>query len=122
MPLVPMHLIVHLSGGAFKSKLGEDMLAPQGLSAVLPDLFEPPEIMKKCKDWRGMNDVEVYTTLNGGQGALSVVDEEYVDLMLQFAHNHGVEAKAAGTIEKEKKSGSRVAIKSQFPGGDWIYY
>ncbi len=122
MPLVPIHLIVHLSGGAFKSKLGEDMLAPQGLSAVLPDLFEPPEIMQKCKDWRGMSDAEAYTTWNGGQGALSVVDEEYVDLMLQFAQGYGVEAKVAGTIEKEKKNGSRVAIKSKFPGGGWVYY
>jgi len=122
MPLVLMHLIVHLSGGAFKSKLGEDMLAPQGLRAVLPDLFEPPKIMQKCKEWRGMSDAEAYTTWNGGQGALTVVDEQYVDLMLQFAQIHGVGAKIAGTIEKEKKGGSRVSIKSQFPRGDWIHY
>jgi phosphoribosylaminoimidazole (AIR) synthetase len=64
MPLVPMHLIVHLSGGAFRSKLGEDMLAPQGLRAVLPDLFKPPEIMQKCKlTPLGMVDKERWQSL-----------------------------------------------------------
>jgi phosphoribosylaminoimidazole (AIR) synthetase len=122
MPMINLHLIVHLSGGAFKSKLGEDMLAPQGLSAVLPDLFEPPEIMQKCKKWRDMSDEEAYTTWNGGQGALAVVDETDVAKMLSLAKEYEVEAKVAGTIVKEEKSGKRVSIKSQFSGGSWIYY
>jgi len=122
IPLVPLHLIVHLSGGAFKSKLGEDMLALQGLSAVFSNLFEPPEIMQKCKKWRGMNDAEAYTTWNGGQGALAVVDECDVDSMLKFAAQHQIDGRVAGFITKEKKGGPRVSIKSQFPGGDWIYY
>ncbi len=122
MPIVNLHLIVHLSGGAFKSKLGEDMLAPQGLSAVLPDLFEPPEIMQKCKKWRGMSDAEAYTTWNGGQGALAVVDAVDVSTMLSLAQEYNVDAKIAGTIVKEEKNGKRVSIKSQFPGGSWIHY
>ena len=68
-PYIPMHLIVHLSGGAFESKLGNDMLRPQGLSAWLPGLFTPPGIMLKCAQWRELLDEECYSTFNGGQGA-----------------------------------------------------
>ncbi len=121
-PLINIHLISHLSGGAFKSKFGEDMLAPQGLSAVLSNLHEPPEIMKKCKEWRGMSDDEAYTTWNGGQGALAVVDERDVDVMLALARKYNVEGKVAGVIEREKKNGYRVAIKSRFSRNKWIYY
>ncbi|MEA3323246.1 MAG: AIR synthase-related protein [Patescibacteria group bacterium] len=121
-PLINIHLISHLSGGAFKSKFGEDMLAPQGLAAQLSNLFEPPEIMQQCRDWRGMSDEEAYTTWNGGQGALAVVDERDTQDMLALAAKYNILAKAAGVITKEKKGGPRVSIKSQFPGGEWIYY
>jgi phosphoribosylformylglycinamidine cyclo-ligase len=118
---VNIHLIAHLSGGAFKSKLGEDLLEPQGLSAVLPDLFEPAPILQKIKQWRGMNDEEAYATFNCGQGALAVVDDCDVDAVLQRASFHKIEAKVAGEIIQGTKSSPNVSIKSQFPGGDWIH-
>ena len=119
-PLVRTHLIAHLSGGAFKSKLGEDLLAPQGLSATLPDLFKPAEIMVKCKDWRGMSAEESYTTWNGGQGALGVYDDGDVDAMLALAAKYEVDAKVAGEIESGRDY--NVAIKSQFGDDKWIHY
>ncbi len=118
--LIPMHLIVHLSGGAFESKLGNDMLRPQGLSAELDNLFDPPEIMQKCAKWRGLSDTECYRAWNGGQGAIVVVEPDdasnFLDLALQF----GIEAKVAGKITEKRDY--TVAIQSKFTPGQTIYY
>jgi phosphoribosylaminoimidazole (AIR) synthetase len=120
-PRIPMHLIVHLSGGAFESKLGKDMLEPLGLAAYLPDLFEPPDIMKKCAEWRGMSPKDCYKTWNGGQGALVVIDEPYQKEFIEIAEKNGIAAKVAGTIT-EKKEKYTVAIHSQFGDGNLIDY
>lgn len=119
-PLIPMHLIVHLSGGAFESKLGSDMLRPQNLSAELFDLFTPPEIMLKCAQWRGLSDEECYSIWNGGQGAIVVVDREDVQKFLNLAIKFNVEAKVAGRIVG--KNDHDVVIKSKFFSGKTIYY
>lgn len=119
-PLIPMHLIVHLSGGAFESKLGSDMLKPQALSAELFGLFDPPEIMKKCAKWRGFSDEECYSTWNGGQGAIVVVDQENVRKFIFLAEQFGVEAKLAGLITK--KESHDVIIHSKFSLGKKICY
>lgn len=119
-PMIPMHLIVHLSGGAFESKLGKDILERQGLSAVLPDLFEPPEIMKKCADWRGFDSRECYRTWNGGQGAAVVVDQSDADDFLSIAGDFEIEAKVGGEITERKEY--NVAIKSQFGDDKLIKY
>ncbi len=119
-PLIPMHLIVHLSGGAFESKLGDDMLRPQGLSADLFDLFTPPEIMLKCAKWRELSDEECYSTFNGGQGAIVVVDQKNVQKFFDLATRFNVEVKVAGQITEKKDY--NVAITSKFFSGQTIYY
>ncbi|EKE15543.1 MAG: Phosphoribosylformylglycinamidine cyclo-ligase [uncultured bacterium] len=110
--LIKMHLVVHLSGGAFESKLGEDILKPLNLSAELDDLFEPPEIMKKCAQWREMSPRECYKTWNGGQGAIVVVDENEVESFLTLAKDFNVETKRVGRITERKEY--TVLIKSKF--------
>ncbi|MFP4514560.1 MAG: AIR synthase related protein [Parcubacteria group bacterium] len=119
-PFIPMHLIVHLSGGAFESKLGKDMLSPQGLSAELFNLFEPPEIMLKCASWRGLSDEECYSTWNGGQGSVVVVDDENVEKFLDLAGTFNVDARVAGVITEKKDY--TVAIKSKFGSNQTIFY
>jgi len=119
-PLIPMHLIVHLSGGAFESKLGNDMLKPQGLSAELNNLFYPPEIMAKCAKWRDLSDEECYRTWNGGQGAIVVIDEDNLSAFALLAHKFNVEIKIAGKITEKRDY--TVAIKSKFGLGKTIYY
>jgi len=57
-PEVPLYSIIHLSGGALKEKLAKDILFPKNLSAELYDLWEPPEIMRKCAEWRAIADEE----------------------------------------------------------------
>jgi len=120
-PLIKMHLIVHLSGGAFESKLGNDMLKPQGLSANLDNLFSPPEIMVNCAQWRNMSDEECYSTWNGGQGAIVVIDREDVSKFTNLAlRKFGLNAKIAGEITEKKDY--TVSIKSKFFSGKRIYY
>lgn len=119
-PKIKMHLIIHLSGGAFKSKLGEDMLKPQGLSAELDDLFEPPEIMRKCAEWRGMSDEECYKSWNGGQGAVVVIDPEQVKEFTELAQIYAIEVKPVGRITEQRDY--TVAIKSKFGSEKNIYY
>ncbi|MCK5081089.1 MAG: hypothetical protein KAQ63_02915 [Candidatus Moranbacteria bacterium] len=121
-PLVDIHLIAHLSGEAFQGKFASDLLKPQGLSAVLPDLFAPPEILQQCKEWRGTSDSEAYRNWGCGQRALAVVDNDDVNPMLQIAKEYGIEGKVAGEITERKKDGHIVSLKSKFPGGDWVYY
>jgi phosphoribosylformylglycinamidine cyclo-ligase len=120
-PLIKMHLIVHLSGGAFESKLAKDFLKPLGLSAVLPNLFKPPKIMRKCAQWRGMSSWECYKTWNGGQGAVVVVDKDKAGEFLRLAKKYGIAAKVAGEILPKQKSFT-VAIKSKFGDGKMLYY
>jgi len=112
-PVIKMHLIVHLSGGAFKSKLGEDMLEPQGLMAEFDDLFDPPKIMSDCATWRGLSGEACYNSWNGGQGALVVVDHCDVGRFLEEAGRAGIEAKSAGVIKK-KEGDVTVRIVSKF--------
>jgi phosphoribosylaminoimidazole (AIR) synthetase len=119
-PIIQMHLIVHLSGGAFESKLGRDMLKPLNLSADLFNLFEPSVIMKSCALWRGMSPTECYKTWNGGQGAIVAVDENNANQFIKIAGEYGIDAQAAGVITVKKEY--TVAIKSQFGDGGMIYY
>jgi len=119
-PKFIMHLIVHLSGGAFETKLGEDILEPLGLSADLTDLFDPPPIMKKCANWRGMNNEDCYRAWNGGQGAIVVVDKDDAKAFVSFADQFGIEARVAGKITK--KQNHTISIISKFDDGETLYY
>lgn len=119
-PLVRMHGIVHLSGGAFESKLGHDLLAPRGLSASFSTLFEPPPIMRQCAEWRGMSDEDCYRTWNGGQGALVVIDRADVETFLSRARDFDIEAQVSGEILPQRDF--RVQIRSQFGSGEWFSY
>ncbi len=119
-PEINIHAIVHLSGGAFKEKLAKDILFPKGLSAELNDLWEPPEIMRKCADWRGIGDDEFYEVWNGGQGMLLVVEENQADQCLRRATEFGIQAKVAGKTTQEKNP--QVIIESKFTPGKRIIY
>lgn len=114
VPIVKAHLIVHVTGGAIRSKFGEDVLFPRGLSAHLDMLWEPPEIMRQCAEWRGMSDEECYETWNGGQGALVVVDECDYEILEVLAKKQGLEARLCGRITDHKNP--RVTIRSKFNG------
>ncbi len=119
-PEVTIHSIVHLSGGALKEKFAKDLLFPRGLSATLNDLWDPPQIMRDCASWRGIDDDEFYEVWNGGQGMLLIVDEKDVPHCLKRAEEFGVQAKVAGGITKE--SNPTVTINSKLTAGKTIIY
>jgi phosphoribosylaminoimidazole (AIR) synthetase len=112
VPHINMHLIVHLSGGSFASKLGRDMLEPHNLSAELDNLYDPPKIMRDCAMWRWMPDEECYQAWNGGQGALVVVDLKDVDVFMSNAMAFDVAARVVGKIIPRQSY--TVKIKSKF--------
>jgi len=113
-PLIPVKLIVHVTGGAIESKLAKDILFPRGLSANLNDLWEPSPIMKDCAKWRGLTDRECYRYWHGGQRVLVVIEERDVLDFLDLASSHGIDAKVAGEITKEMSP--KVTIASKFNG------
>lgn len=117
---ITMHSIIHLSGGAFEGKLGKDILFPRGLSADLFDLWEPPEIMRLCAEWRGMDDEGAYKTWHGGQGALVVTNRGEASFLIKKAQEYGIEAKICGEITK--RDDPIVRIQSQFTPGKEIAY
>jgi phosphoribosylformylglycinamidine cyclo-ligase len=130
-PRIPVTAIAHISGGGIPSKFGEDLLFRAGLSARLDELFVPPPIMQQCKDWRNeafergelkkpFLDKELYQVWNGGQGALVVLEEEYVDVFLALAQTFGIEAQVCGEILPSDGS-VRLEIVSKFTGETLVY-
>lgn len=116
---VKLHAIIHLSGGAIREKLAKDLLFSRGLSAELPNLWEPPEIMRTCAGWRGMQDEEFYESWNGGQGMFLIVDEKDVDYSIQRAKDFGIEVQAAGKITQQESPS--VTITSKLSGETVVY-
>ena len=119
-PEVPIHAIVHLSGGAFKEKLAKDILFPKKLSAELFDLWEPPQIMRKCAEWRKIDDEEFYEVWHGGQGMLLIVEEKDARYCIKRAKDFGIEARVAGKITKTKNP--KVTIISKLTKNKKIIY
>src|SRR3989338_9083226 len=100
-PEIPLYSIVHLSGGALKEKLAKNILFPRKLSAEITDLWEPPEIMRKCAKWRNIKDEEFYEVWNGGQGMLLIVNEKDADYCIKRASDFKIKAKIAGKITQK---------------------
>ncbi|MBI2630951.1 hypothetical protein HYW73_01900 [Candidatus Nomurabacteria bacterium] len=119
-PEIEIKSVVHLSGGALKEKLAKDMLFPKKLGAELFDLWEPPEIMKKCAEWHNVTDEEFYEIWNGGQGMLLIVDEKDAEYCIKRASDFGVEAKITGKITKE--DAPKILINSKLTKGKIVIY
>lgn len=102
---IPVTCIAHISGGGIPGKFGEDLLFRAGLSAKLDGLYEPPNIMKRCAEYRGLKgetvDAETfYRTWNGGQGVLAVMSPDDVERFLDLAEDFRIHAKVCGQIFK----------------------
>lgn len=110
-PRIPVQLIIHLTGGSFPSKLGK-MIFPKGLSAVLDDLFDPPDVVCECAEWLNLTDEEAYHFWGCGQGALVVLQRTDVERFLALAAAHGIKAKVCGKITKKDKPA--ITIFSKF--------
>lgn len=119
-PEIKIHSIIHLSGGALKEKLAKDILFPKKLSAELFDLWEPPQIMKQCAEWRKITDEEFYEVWHGGQGMLLIIDEIDAEYAIKRGSDFGIETKVVGKITKEENP--QVSIISKLNVGNKIIY
>lgn len=119
-PEINIHAVVHLSGGALREKLANDILFPKKLSAELNNLWDPPTIMKEAALWREINDKEFYEVWNGGQGMLLVVNKEDAPYCIKRAKEFGIQARLAGKITREKTP--KVTISSKLTKGEKIIY
>ncbi len=117
---VKIHSIVHLSGGALKEKLAKDILFPKKLSAVIDDLWEPPQIMRQCAKWRKIDDEEFYEVWHGGQGMLLIIEEKDAKHCIKRAKDFGVRARVIGKVTKEKTP--QILINSKLTKGTQITY
>jgi len=113
-PLIQVKKIIHVTGGAFGGKLGDDFLFRRGMSADLPDLFDPPEIMLLCKEWRGSSSTEAYKAWNGGQGALAIISPSDAEDFLSNAQDFGHDAKICGEVTR--RDTPSITITSKFDG------
>jgi phosphoribosylformylglycinamidine cyclo-ligase len=118
-PSVKIHFISHVTGGSIRSKFAEILFA-RGLSADLDNLWEPPQIMRQCGEWRGLSDEDFYSTWNGGQGALFVIDEKDFVFCKEAAKRSGLELRQCGEVIQRSKP--FVAIHSKFNHGKYIEY
>ncbi|MCH7604747.1 hypothetical protein IID24_02055 [Patescibacteria group bacterium] len=110
-PLVKVELVVHVTGGGLREKLGRDILFPRGLSADLINLWDPPKIMRDCAEWRGMDDAAFYSTWNGGQGVIAAVDPFSADDFISLATKFEIEARICGSIVETKNPVLRISSK-----------
>ncbi len=119
-PLVQASLIVHLTGGSFRGKFFDDFLGKHGFSAVLNNLFDPPEIMQCVAEWRGYDSAGFYDTFHGGQGVLMVVENKrYVDYLIKLGLSSGIEIQDVGEITSRDTKPTLV-IHSKYRPGDIV--
>ncbi|MDB5224791.1 MAG: Phosphoribosylformylglycinamidine cyclo-ligase [Candidatus Adlerbacteria bacterium] len=111
-PSVPIKALAHISGGGIPSKFFHDILAPKGFSARLDNLFNPPDIMRRCGLWSGKTDKALYETWNGGQAVLAVIPSYYAERLREIASSKGIRICVAGEIFAERHP--KLTIKSQF--------
>jgi phosphoribosylformylglycinamidine cyclo-ligase len=115
-----IHAISHITGGGVESKFFNDILKPHGLSAMLTDLFELPRIMKDCADIRHLSSKELYSTWNGGQGVLVVLNKEDGYNFIKAAAQFNIDAKIAGEIIQTAHSS--LVIDSKYDQEIVTYY
>lgn len=126
-PLIKVHAIAHVTGGSLRTKLGEDILFPLGLSAELTNLWDPPAIMRECAEWRELDgetvvdDKAFYDLWNGGQGVVLAVSEEDADPLIRYAAEYEIEAQVCGAISATAAMKPQVVIESKYKGGIVTY-
>ncbi len=89
--------VAHVTGGGIPAKLGR-VLAPQGLGAVLTDLWPPTAAMQQAEK---LCDIELYDAwrhFGRGNGMLLVVAPDQVPAVLAQADAVGLRARQAGVI------------------------
>ena len=76
--------------------------------------------MRKCVEWAGITGKATYKKVNGGQGAIAIMNEEFVESFIRWALEYDLRAQECGRIIAS--SGTPIlAITSKF-NGDRLEY
>jgi phosphoribosylformylglycinamidine cyclo-ligase len=93
--------IAHITGGGIRGNL-ERVLKINRFGAILDNLFEPLEVMRRIQKIGNISSETAYNYWNMGNGMLVVVDKTETDSILQKIEDAGYEAKAVGKVVMEQ--------------------
>jgi phosphoribosylformylglycinamidine cyclo-ligase len=108
-PLVNITAISHLSWGSFQSKFYEPFLLKHWLSATFDNLYQIPEITKKCINWliewwETVTLEDSYQTWWCGQGMIVALEDiQNAEEFIKICNTFWVEGQIAWKIQETKK-------------------
>lgn len=108
-PRVPLHGVVHVTGGGIPGKLGR-LLRRVQLGAEITDPLPPGPLLPYLQEHGPVSDEEAYRVWNMGQGMLLVTPEP--DAAIAVARQHGLTAQVVGAITSQP--GIRVQSRGAF--------
>ncbi|RLC47509.1 MAG: phosphoribosylformylglycinamidine cyclo-ligase [Candidatus Cloacimonadota bacterium] len=92
--------IAHITGGGIPDNLLR-VLKPKGLGAILDNLFEPVDFMKKIQSIGNISDKEARKYWNIGNGMLIIAAESETEKILDIMDKSEYTAKIAGKVISE---------------------
>lgn len=98
----------HITGGGIADNFRR-VLKTSSCGAVLDQLFEPLELMKRVMELGKVSEEDAYQYWNMGNGMLLVVEESEVEPFVQIAAEAGFMAQRAGSIT----SSSEIIIQTK---------
>jgi len=97
-----IHGLIHCSGGGQTKCL---KYLPSPMKVVKDNLFEVPPVFQLIKTASGADDREMLQVFNMGCRMEIYTDEKHAQILIDIAHQFGVEAKVIGrVVESEKKA------------------
>ena len=94
---IPISGIAHITGGGIQDNFQRALKASQK-GAILDNLFEPLEMMKRIQQLGQVSNDDAYLYWNMGNGMLLTAPPNYADEILQAAQSLDYQAKVAGKI------------------------
>lgn len=95
--VVNIHGIVHITGGGIPGNLNR-ILKQKKLGARLDNLFPPCKAMHTLQEIGGVEDRELYTTWNAGNGMMILCDPACSEVILSTLEKLDLEAQKAGEV------------------------
>lgn len=89
--------LIHNTGGGIKGNLPR-LLKKKNLGAIIDQLPEPHEFMKKLQEIGSVNDEEAYKTWNMGIGMILVIKPENANTIIELLNKEGVSASIIGKV------------------------
>lgn len=99
--------IAHITGGAFYSKIARILPAGSGVR-INKGSWPVPELFRFIQNKAGIDDQEIYQTLNMGIGMVLIVGPVFVDRAVKFFKARGLMSWVIGEVVK---GGGKVEVR-----------